>query len=301
MATPDPELRAYEELIGSLEEKLGGLSAVHQGLGEAARSLVGAHRELDEAKRSIDLLAASSQGVLDEVRRLRPAELGATLDASLSRLSRETAEGQGALSERLLTLVGEQVTAREQANTQFTMLAQSFAAHEEVVATRLSAAQEVLAESSVGTRRTVHEVVANSHEATQTALVDLGSRQEVLRRAVADVQRRQGDLAQRFDHLVQLLTELQLHQTNIAQHLSSVSDATVGIRGVADITQSTALAILQAAEQIAPTMSSAIGQTRNNLVAENARTRRLQLLSSLIILTAIAVAWAALEGLIPGP
>jgi chromosome segregation ATPase len=286
VATPDPELRAYEELIGSLEDKVGGLSAVHQGLGEAAQSLVGAHRELDEAKRSIDRLTASSQGILDEVRRLRPAELGAALDASLVRLSRETAEGQAAVGERLLTLAGEEATAREEANARFAMLAQRLAAHEESVAARLLAAQEV---------------VADSHQATQGALVVLRDRQEILRQTLADVQRQQGDLAQRLDALLPLLTDLQRHQTILAQQLASVADATVGIRDAADATQSTVITILQVSERFGPTLSSAWGQARHDLVAENARTRRQQLVSSLVILTAIVLAWAALEGLIPNP
>lgn len=299
MATPDPELRSYEELIGSLEDKLGGLSAVHRGLGEAARSLVGAHRELDEAKRSIDLLTTSSQGMLDEVRRLQPAELGATLDASLARLSRETLEGQGALRDRLLSLAGEAATAREQADAQSAVLAQHIAAQEQTLGTRLSAIQEVLAESSAATRRAVSELVADSHQATQSALVVLRDRQEVLRKALTEMHHQQGDLARRLDDLLPLLTELQRHQAVLAQQVASVSEATVGIRGVADATQGAALAIRNATDRFEPTLSSALGGVRNDLAAEIARARRLHLVSLVLVLTAIALAWAALEGIIP--
>lgn len=301
MATPDPELRAYDELIGSLEEKLGGLSAVHQGLGEAARSLVGAHRELDDAKRSIDALAASTEGMLDEVRRLQPAELAATLDASLAGLSRETSEGQGALGERLLTLAGEEAASREQADAQFATLTQRLAEHEETLTTRLSVTQEVLAASSDATRRAVTEAVAEAHRATQSALVVLRDRQEMLRQTLEELHRQQGNHSRQLDAIRPLLTQLQHHQAQLAQQLTSVTEATTGIRGVADTTQSTALAHLRVSERLAPTLSSALERARNDLAAESARTRRLHLLSFLVLLTAIALAWAALAGFIPNP
>lgn len=301
MATPESELRSYDELIGSLEDKLGGLSAVHQGLAEAARSLVEAHRELDAAKRGIELLTTSSQAILDEVRRLQPDELAARLDAGLARFSREMSESQGALSEPLLALAREAARAGEQADAQFAQLGQRLASQEETVTTRLSAAQAALTESSAATRRAVIEVVADSHQATQSALGGLRDHHETLRQAIADVQRRQGDHTRRLDDLLALVAQLQHHQAHLAQQLTSVSEAAIGIRGVADATRSAALANLQASERFGPTLSTALERTRNDLVAEIARSKRIQIVSLVVIVIAIALAWTALEGLIPPP
>lgn len=276
MATPDSELRSYDELIGSLESKVGDLSAVHQGLAEAARTLVVANRELDEVKRGIDLLAGSSQGILDEVRRLKPDELGAALDSSLSRLSRETAEGQGALSERLVALAAEATRGREEAEERFARLAKDLDGHEAAAASRLSDAQGVLTDASVATRR----AVADAQQATERALVVLRDRHESRGETLAAVQRRQGDLGQRLDALPPLLMEIQRQQAVLAQRLASLAAVTDGI---------------------GPAVTSAMAQTRHDLVTEIARSRRWQIVAFVVLLVAIGLVWAAQAGLLPSP
>src|SRR5215204_6556573 len=130
MVTPDTDLPAYEDLIDSLAGKLNGLSTVHQGIGVATQSLVALHRELDQTKQMIDSLAASTKATLEDVRRLKPAELASTLAArldsftlqtnetlvkSLDTLSRETAESLDALSVQHKTVADSLVTFQESA------------------------------------------------------------------------------------------------------------------------------------------------------------------------------------------
>lgn len=295
MATKSSDLPAYEDLIQSLADKLGALSTVHQGLGDAAQSLVGAHRELDEANQRIELLTGRSQGVLDEVRRLQPAELAATLDAGLSALSRETSESFEAVSTRLLAVGTEAVTTRERIDARFATLEQQIVTQDEALIERLSDIEDSLASSLAAVQHAITEVLATSHQWTQGALTALRDRQDALAKVAIDVQRQQGDLARQLA----LLTELQRQQAQLSQQIASVSEAIVGVREVTDTTQWTALAIRQVADGLGPAVVSSLRDVRNELAVDIARTRRAQLVSLLIVLAALAIVWAALGGMIP--
>lgn len=223
MATNGSDLPTYEEIVGSLDGKLMGLSAVRQELAEAEESLDGARLELGDAKRGIDALAASSQGMLEEVRRLKPGERGATLDAGLTRASREMSEGLGALSARLMALGGEVAAGRDHAEGRFVALDQRLVVRDEAVQQRLSDIEHSFASSLAEAQQAVVETVASSNRTTQGALANVRERQDFLLKALVDVQRRQEDLARRHDALLLPLAELRQHQADLSQRVASVS------------------------------------------------------------------------------
>ncbi len=278
MATQGTDLPGYEELINSLADKLDGLSVVHQGLGEAARSLVGAQRELADTKRGVDALTESNLGMLEEVRRLQPAELGATIDASLARAARDTSEGLGALSERLLAVAGETAKMRAGADAKFATLERQLADQDSALPERLGAVENSLASSLAAVQCEVIDSLSASQRAILDAVAALGERQDVLSGVVTDVQRQ---------------------QVNLIQQVASLSQAIVGVRSVADTTQSSVLGVRHVADQLGPFVASALGGVRNDLLAESMKVRRVQLASAVIVLVALALVWAALEGQVP--
>lgn len=182
MASNGKDLPAYDELIESLAARLEGLSAVHAGLGEAARSLVGAQRALAETKRAIETLAASSEGMVEEVRRLKPAELGAVLDASLDRAARETSRELGALSARLGAMTTEAAASRKDAEAGLASIERTF----------------------------------------MRSLANLGERQDLLVTMADDAHQRQDEQARRHDALLPPLAELRLRQVDLANAVADV-------------------------------------------------------------------------------
>jgi chromosome segregation ATPase len=271
VATREPDLPTYEETIISLADKLGGLSAVHEGLGVAARSLVDAHQELGSAKRDVEALTASNQTMLEEVRRLDPAQLAATLDTSLTRLSRETSEALDALSERLLSVAGEVGATRDHINTRFATIEERLAAQETAFGDRLAALDNSFDASLASVERTVVDVLTRSQEATQRGM-DL--------------------LRQRHDALVPLLGQLQQQQSDLMQQIAVVSEAVLGVRSVADTTQKTVGGIREVTSKIEPSLSAAHKEMRNDLVSEFSQARRLQFASLAVLLIALALVWA---------
>ena len=298
MATQSSDLPAYEELINSLADKLDGLSVVHQGLGDAARSLVEVQRELADTKRGIESLTTSNEGMLEEVRRLQPAELGATVDASLSRAAKETSEGLGALGERLLSIDRETAKIREQLDTRFIDLGQHLATQDKTLREQLGAVENSFASSLAATQCEVTDSLASSRETVLRAVADLSKRQDALSEIVADVQRRQIELPGRIDELLQLIADLQQHQAELGQQVASLSEAIAGVRNVVDTTESSVLGVREVTDQLGPFVASALGGMRDDLLAESRKVRRMQLISLLVILVALGLAWAAFEGVL---
>lgn len=71
------------------------------------------------------------------------------------------------------------------------------------------------------------------------------------------------------------------------------------MRGVADGTRSTALAIQKTGDALGPTLEAAMGEVRTDLGREIATVRRLQIVSLIAVLLAFAAAAAAVAGLLP--
>jgi len=295
VTTTKPELPTYEEIIGSLEDKLGGLSTVHRGLGEAAQSLIEAHRELDDAKRDIAVLKASSQAILDEVRRLQPAELGATLDARVTKLSREALEGLEALSDRLVTVGREVAGLQTHADARFAALSQLLAEREKTSTERLAALDESVASSLDVAQRTVVDALRAAQEATAAVGV-VQQRQDALRSMLVAIQDHQLDLGRRQDALASQLAGINRQQTDLALGLANTSEAIGGVRDAVDTTRLTTLAIRSVNDRIGPDMAIALGDVRTSLAAEIARLRRLLLVSLVLVPVVLARAYAALEG-----
>jgi predicted nucleic acid-binding Zn-ribbon protein len=237
--TQQSDLPGYEEIIANPAAKLEGLSTVHSGLGDAAESLVLVHHEIDETKRRIESLALSTQSMVEEVQRLQPSELAATLDASLVSFSRESSESLGAMSQRVLTVASEIAASRNRVDEGFASLERQVTAQ--------------------------HDAISQG---------------------VANIKRQQG--------------ELERQQVELAQHISSVSKSIGEIRHVVDTTNVTSSKIQQVAEKMEPALQASFRAARNDIAAEMAQLRRTQLVSLILIVIAIALAWASLSGLIPG-
>jgi hypothetical protein len=131
--TQQSDLPGYEEIIANPAAKLEGLSTVHSGLGDAAESLVLVHHEIDETKRRIESLALSTQSMVEEVQRLQPSELAATLDASLVSFSRESSESLGAMSQRVLTVASEIAASRNRVDEGFASLERQVTAQHDAI------------------------------------------------------------------------------------------------------------------------------------------------------------------------
>jgi predicted nucleic acid-binding Zn-ribbon protein len=317
VSAQQPDLPGYEEIIASLAAKLEGLSTVHSGLGEAAESLVLVHYEIDETKRRIESLAGSTQSMVEEVQRLQPAELAASLDASLESISRESAESIGALSERVL-IVASEVATRNRADEGLASLERQVTSQSEAVPKQLSELEESLTlfirgvqtaviDSLDSSRTAMVNSLTESEHATHVALQKiqgafaiLGERHDAISQAIVEIQRQQGELNRRNEDLYPLLTGINQQQTDFAQQIASISKDIAGIRKVVDATESTSIKTQQLAEKMEPALQASLRAARIDLSAEMAQLRRTQLLSLILVIAAIALAWASLSGLIPG-
>jgi chromosome segregation ATPase len=318
VSAQQPDLPGYEEIIASLAAKLEGLSTVHSGLGEAAESLVLVHYEIDETKRRIESLAGSTQSMVEEVQRLQPAELAASLDASLESISRESAESIGALSERVLIVASEVATTRNRADEGLASLERQVTSQSEAVPKQLSELEESLTlfirgvqtaviDSLDSSRTAMVNSLTESEHATHVALQKiqgafaiLGERHDAISQAIVEIQRQQGELNRRNEDLYPLLTGINQQQTDLAQQIASISKDIAGIRKVVDATESTSIKTQQLAEKMEPALQASLRAARIDLSAEMAQLRRTQLLSLILVIAAIALAWASLSGLIPG-
>jgi chromosome segregation ATPase len=307
VSAQQPDLPGYEEIIASLAAKLEGLSTVHSGLGEAAESLVLVHYEIDETKRRIESLAGSAQSMVEEVQRLQPAELAASLDASLESFSRESAESIGALSERVLTVASEVATTRNRADEGFASLERQVTSQSEAVPKQLSELEESLTLFIRGVQTAVIDSLAESEHATHVALQKiqgafaiLSERHDAISQAVVEIQRQQGELNRRNEDLFPLLAGLDQQQADVAQQITSISKEIAEIRKGVDTTETTSIKTQQLAEKMEPALQASLRAARNDLSAEMAQSRRTQLVSLILVVAAIALAWASLSGLIPG-
>jgi chromosome segregation ATPase len=318
VSAQQPDLPGYEEIIASLAAKLEGLSTVHSGLGQAAESLVLAHYEIDETKRRIESLAGSTQRMVEEVQRLQPAELAASLDASLESFSRESTESIGALSERVLTVSSEVASTRNRADEGFASLERQVTSQSEAVPRQLSELEESLTlfirgvqtaviDSLDSSRTTMSNSLTESEHAThvamqkiQGAFAVLGERHDAISQAVGEIQRQQGELNRRNEDLFSLLAELNQQQVDFAQQITSVSKELAEIRKGVHTTESTSIKTQQVAEKLEPALQASLRAVRNDISAEIAQLRRTQLVSLILVVAAIALAWAALSDLIPG-
>ena len=130
-------------------------------------------------------------------------------------------------------------------------------------------------------------VTRNRADEEFATLEELATAQHhAISQAIDTIQRQQGELARQ--------------QSELVQQIASVSKATDEIRQVVDTTNVTSIKNQQIAEMMAPALQASLRAARNDLSAEMAQLRRTQLVSLILIVAAIALAWAALSDLIPG-
>jgi chromosome segregation ATPase len=322
-----PDLPAYEDIIASLVARLEGLSAIHQGLSEAVESLVLAHYELDATKKQVEALTRATEAAVEDVQRLQPAELTATLRSGLDSLSRETSESVQALSQKLLAVSGEMTTAQthsaerlgaieEQISAQGEFLPRQFANLDQSLASQLIGAQTSVTDTLTTTRTTITELlqevrsaVAEESQATNAAFASAADLQEKLSRDLSDIQQRQGDFTKRHKNLAQGLSDIQERQGNIVQRqvdlfplvaeldrkLAALAQQGVALAGalataqrVVDANQATAIEIQQ--------ISTTAGE---EFKREIKRLKRNQWVSLVVILGAIVFACAQIIESLP--
>jgi chromosome segregation ATPase len=306
MDNPRPDLPAFEEIVASLTGKLQGLSTVRSSLVDATEALVRAVYEFEEGKRRVELLTGSAQAMVEEVRRLRPAELAATLEASIASSTRETTEGIHALTERIGSLSLAVTETRSHAVEGLTAIQQQLAAHEAASQEDFSLFGRSMAEVVATAQATLLAAQSDAFQETQRALAALlheakllQERQNALSEAHSRMHDQQTKLAEGQDALLPLISDLGAQQTLLMQQVTAVSDAVGGVRQTSDATLSTVTAVRNMTEAIGPSLESALHSAHNTVMRVLARSTRIQLVSLAAILAAITLVWLTLSGIIP--
>lgn len=308
MVAQPPDLPAYDEIIASLAAKLEGLSTVHSGLGDAAEYLILAHSEMDATKRQIELLASSTQAMVDEVKHLRPVELAATLDASMASLTRETAESIDALRERVAAVSTEIAADRRQANQTTASLERQLVARFKEMAKSLAALDRSLSDALTDARTALLLSLVETQEPTQKLLAEIHGVVTLSRDDQADLSQvttgiasEQAQLARRHEEIVPLLAQSEQRQTDLFQQLIVVAGAIAGVQQTVNTNQLTLEAVRRTVEATGPALEASVTAGRHEVVVEIARSKRIQWVSLALVLGAIVLAWASLMGFIPEP
>lgn len=297
MEAPTTDLLDYEEIVDNLTKKLDGLSRVHQGLSDAVASLVAVHHELEDAKHDIASLSTSGKETLDEVRRLRPAELASTLNSSLTDLTRDMAESLGALSERLSALGQEVATTRAAGEARFDKIAQQLASQNERIPDQLSTLERSVVSSVTAAKVEITGCLANAQQSNNNALTGLLQRQDAIASMLTSIRQQQTDLDTKYNNLAKILIAMQQQQIDVLQHVSGTSRTTAAIRDIANSVQERTLEINENTKGLAPVLASVSENVRTDLSSRIASVYRAQLAWLIIVLIAtIALAWSTIRG-----
>jgi hypothetical protein len=308
MVAQPPDLPAYEEIIASLASKLEGLSTVHSGLGDAAEYPILAHSEMGETKRRIELLASSTQAMVEEIQHLRPVELTATIDAGMASLTRETTESLGALSDRVAVVANEVVDTRSHAKLAFDSLERHLVVQNEELARNLEEMEQALADAFASARTALLQSLVETQQQAQRSMSEIHDvvmlnrdGQASISQVVAGMADQQGQIAHRQEELFPLLTEIDRRQTGLVQQLIAIGGAVDGVQQSIDINQSTLSAVRRTLDATAPAVETSVRTAQRETAIELARSKRLQWISLVLVLGAIVLAWSSVMGLIPVP
>ena len=308
MVAQPPDLPAYEEIIASLASKLEGLSTVHSGLGDAAEYLILAHSEMDETKRRIELLAGSTQAMVEEIKYLRPVELTATIDAGMASLTRETTESLAALGDRVAVVSSEIADTRSQARLSIDSLERRIVAQNEELAKNLKGMDQSLSVALASVRTALLHSLVETQQLTQKSMSEIHDvvtlnrdGQTSLSQVVASMANQQAQLANRQEELFPLLAEIERRQTDLVQRLTATRDDIAGVQQSLNTNQSTLSAVRQSIEATAPAVETSVRTAQRETAIELARSNRLQWISLVLVLGAIVLAWSSLMGLIQVP
>jgi chromosome segregation ATPase len=279
------DLPTYEELISNLADQLGGLSSINQGLGDAARSLVAAHREFADTRDRIELLTASASSILEDVRRLEPAELAANLDKSLNRVSQESSEALGALSERLLTVGGELSTTQEQTTAGFELLTGQITNRNESLSQQISVLQKTLAQSV----NDIGEDLIAANKPLGETLAQIKGQQSLLGQFAIKLKEQLETLSQRQEIILPHLIDLANHQADLNDKSAAAAKELRSIRDLAKNIQTTSHSISETTDQLASITVSAIEGVRNDLTTYIAKLHSIQMAGFVIIVILVVL------------
>lgn len=255
-------LPEYDEIIGSLADRLEGLSVVHRGVGEAAASLVAANREFANLQLQLGTLLSEGQRALQEIRRLEPASLESSINSQLSLLGSDTNAGLGALYAQLESLEADATAQLSQ------LLEQSASMNNHIQAQQVKFQQFGKLISVIATGDTPFQTeVLSSIGALQTSLRDSTAILEGIN------------------------SSFESSMIDIDSKITGIQNQQYVLSGQFDAIHSTATSNLSTSERLAADMSSGFDTIQENNLAEMRKLLRTQGLLLIICIVVLVSVW----------